>query len=69
MNVTTCCAGDVVLTCNTDGYLGWKTSNELDEEFWKAASRCEPSKSDKNPTVVEVKTEHGYHIIMVHNRK
>lgn len=50
------------------GSLGWKIRGSLDAAFEKAAYELEPS-TTANPKYVEVKTGHGYHIIMVEGRK
>ncbi|MCJ1312489.1 Peptidyl-prolyl cis-trans isomerase pin4 [Agyrium rufum] len=50
------------------GNLGWKIRGSLDAAFEKAAYDVEPS-TTANPKYVEVKTGHGYHIIMVEGRK
>ncbi|KAI4261203.1 MAG: hypothetical protein L6R42_003596 [Xanthoria sp. 1 TBL-2021] len=50
------------------GSLGWKTRGALDAAFEKAAYDLEPS-TTANPKYVEVKTGHGYHIIMVEGRR
>ncbi|KAL9122431.1 MAG: hypothetical protein Q9187_001012 [Circinaria calcarea] len=50
------------------GSLGWKIRGSLDATFEKAAYDLEPS-TTANPKYVEVKTGHGYHIIMVEGRK
>ncbi|MCJ1256406.1 Peptidyl-prolyl cis-trans isomerase pin4 [Lignoscripta atroalba] len=50
------------------GSLGWKVRGSLDNAFEKAAYDLEPSTTG-NPKWVEVKTGHGYHIIMVEGRK
>ncbi|MCJ1372588.1 Peptidyl-prolyl cis-trans isomerase pin4 [Loxospora ochrophaea] len=50
------------------GSLGWKVRGSLDAAFEKAAYDLEPSTTG-NPKFGEVKTGHGYHIIMVEGRK
>ncbi|KAI9703628.1 MAG: Peptidyl-prolyl cis-trans isomerase pin4 [Candelina mexicana] len=50
------------------GSLGWKVRGSLDAAFEKAAYELEPSTTG-NPRFVEVKTGHGYHVIMVEGRK
>ncbi|KAI4099303.1 MAG: hypothetical protein LQ345_007485 [Seirophora villosa] len=50
------------------GSLGWKTRGALDAAFEKAAYDLEPS-TTASPNFVEVKTGHGYHIIMVEARR
>ncbi|KAL8993328.1 MAG: hypothetical protein Q9169_006433 [Polycauliona sp. 2 TL-2023] len=50
------------------GSLGWKTRGALDAAFEKAAYDLEPS-TTASPKFVEVKTGHGYHIIMVEGRR
>ncbi|KAI4099583.1 MAG: hypothetical protein LQ339_005881 [Xanthoria mediterranea] len=50
------------------GSLGWKTRGALDAAFEKAAYDLEPS-TTANPKYAEVKTGHGYHIIMVEGRR
>ncbi|KAL8770218.1 MAG: hypothetical protein Q9209_004060 [Squamulea sp. 1 TL-2023] len=50
------------------GSLGWKTRGALDAAFEKAAYDLEPS-TTANPKFVEVKTGHGYHVIMVEGRR
>jgi len=63
----------VMLGCVADQYflggsLGWKTRGALDVAFEKAAYELEPSTTG-NPKYTEVKTGHGYHIIMVEGRR
>ncbi|KIW97295.1 peptidyl-prolyl cis-trans isomerase pin4 [Cladophialophora bantiana CBS 173.52] len=50
------------------GSLGWKTRGSLHGDFEKVAYELEPS-TTANPKYAEVKTSHGYHIIMVEGRK
>jgi NIMA-interacting peptidyl-prolyl cis-trans isomerase 4 len=50
------------------GALGWKVRGSLHGDFEKVAYELEPSTTSK-PNYVEVKTSHGYHIIMVEGRK
>ncbi|KAI4272865.1 MAG: hypothetical protein LQ337_005005 [Flavoplaca oasis] len=50
------------------GSLGWKTRGALDAAFEKAAYDLETS-TTANPKYVEVKTGHGYHVIMVEGRR
>jgi parvulin-like peptidyl-prolyl isomerase len=50
------------------GALGWKVRGSLHGEFEKIAYDLEPSTTG-NPKYAEVKTGHGYHIIMVEGRK
>ncbi|RSL65647.1 Peptidyl-prolyl cis-trans isomerase PIN4 [Fusarium duplospermum] len=50
------------------GSLGWKTKGSLDPKFEEAAYALETS-TTASPKFVEVKTEFGYHIIMVEGRK
>jgi len=50
------------------GSLGWKRRAELDPAFEAAAFELEASTTTK-PKYVELKTEFGYHIIMVEGRK
>ena len=50
------------------GSLGWKVRGSLDEAYEKAAYELEPSTTG-NSKFVEVKTGHGYHIIMVEGRR
>ncbi|KAJ5526863.1 Peptidyl-prolyl cis-trans isomerase pin4 [Penicillium frequentans] len=50
------------------GSLGWKVRGSLDAAFEKAAYDLEPS-STGNPKYAEVKSGHGYHIIMVEGRR
>jgi NIMA-interacting peptidyl-prolyl cis-trans isomerase 4 len=50
------------------GSLGWKIRGSLDNGFEKVAYDLEPS-TTANPKYAEVKTGHGYHIIMVEGRK
>ena len=50
------------------GSLGWKVRGSLDSAYEKAAYDLEPS-TTVNPKYVEVKTGHGYHIIMVEGRR
>ena len=57
------------MTNRAEGYLGWKTVNDLERGFWDTAQKCESSKTPVNPAVVELRSEHGFHIIMVHDRK
>jgi parvulin-like peptidyl-prolyl isomerase len=46
------------------GSLGWKTRGSLDSKFEEAAFGLDTS-TTASPKYAEVKTEHGYHIIMV----
>lgn len=50
------------------GALGWKTRGDLDPKFEEVAFDLEAS-TTASPKYAEVKTEHGYHIIMVDGRK
>ncbi|EXJ79909.1 peptidyl-prolyl cis-trans isomerase pin4 [Capronia epimyces CBS 606.96] len=50
------------------GSLGWKVRGSLHGDFEKVAYDLEPS-TTANPKYTEVKTSHGYHIIMVEGRK
>ncbi|KAJ5408677.1 hypothetical protein N7509_002560 [Penicillium cosmopolitanum] len=50
------------------GALGWKVRGSLHGDFEKIAYDLEPSTTG-NPKYAEVKTGHGYHIIMVEGRK
>ncbi|KAK0510210.1 hypothetical protein JMJ35_007604 [Cladonia borealis] len=50
------------------GSLGWKVRGSLDAAYEKAAYELEPSTTG-NPKYVEVKSGHGYHIIMVEGRR
>ncbi|KAG9253353.1 ppic-type ppiase domain-containing protein [Emericellopsis atlantica] len=50
------------------GSLGWKAKGDLDPKFEEVAFALEPS-STSSPKIAEVKTEFGYHIIMVEGRK
>lgn len=50
------------------GALGWKVRGSLHGDFEKIAYELEPSTTG-NPKYAEVKTGHGYHIIMVEGRK
>lgn len=50
------------------GALGWKTKGSLDPKFEDIAFALEPSTTN-NPKIGEVKTDFGYHIIMVEGRK
>lgn len=50
------------------GSLGWKVRGSLDAAYEKAAYELEPSTTG-NSKFVEVKTGHGYHIIMVEGRR
>ena len=56
------------LTTNIGGSLGWKTRGALDAAFEKAAYELDPSTTG-SPKWVEVKTGHGYHVIMVEGRR
>ena len=47
------------------GLLGWKSQNELDPDFWKAALTCKEGDWLREP----VKTQWGWHLIMVQGRK
>jgi len=63
----------IILSCVADQYflggsLGWKTRGALDTAFEKAAYELEPSTTG-NPKYTEMKTRHGYHIIMVEGRR
>uniref|UniRef100_A0A0B7JPW7 Peptidyl-prolyl cis-trans isomerase n=1 Tax=Bionectria ochroleuca TaxID=29856 RepID=A0A0B7JPW7_BIOOC len=55
---------DLVLTVMAGGSLGWKTKGSLDPKFEEVAFALEPS-STSSPKFAEVKTEFGYHIIMI----
>lgn len=59
-----------VLTWPEGGSLGWKTKQPwtLKEEFAKVAFNLEPS-SLKNPIIGEAKTDQGYHLIVVTDRR
>jgi NIMA-interacting peptidyl-prolyl cis-trans isomerase 4 len=59
---------DLVLTVMAGGSLGWKTKGSLDPKFEEVAFALEPS-STSSPKFAEVKTEFGYHIIMVSFRR
>lgn len=50
------------------GSLGWKTRGSLDPDFEKVAYEIEPS-TVGDPKYRQVKTDHGYHLIMVEGRK
>lgn len=50
------------------GDLGWKGWGSLLSEFQNAAFELEPS-SLKSPILGEAKTNQGYHIIMVQDRR
>ncbi|KAH5690247.1 hypothetical protein HBI88_167060 [Parastagonospora nodorum] len=50
------------------GSLGWKTRGQLLPEFEKVAYELEPS-TTASPKIGEVKTQEGYHIVMVEGRK
>ncbi|KAH3947508.1 hypothetical protein HBI81_039650 [Parastagonospora nodorum] len=50
------------------GSLGWKSRGKLLAEFEKVAYELEPS-TTASPKWAEVKTQEGYHIIMVEGRK
>ena len=50
------------------GSLGWKTRGALDAAFEKVAYELQPS-TTSSPKIGEVKTGHGYHIIMVEGRR
>jgi len=50
------------------GSLGWKGKGALDPEFEKIAFELESS-TTANPTYRVVKTQFGYHIVMVEGRK
>lgn len=50
------------------GSLGWKVRGSLDAAYEKAAYELEPSTTG-NPKYAEVKSGHGYHIIMVEGRR
>ena len=47
------------------GLLGWKSEGELDPDFWKAALTCKEGDWLREP----VKTQWGWHLIMVQGRK
>mmetsp|Transcript_17851 Transcript_17851/g.24700 ORF Transcript_17851/g.24700 Transcript_17851/m.24700 type:complete len:123 (-) Transcript_17851:52-420(-) len=47
------------------GLLGWKRKTELDQDFWEAALLLPVGEYSKEP----VKTQYGYHLIMVQARK
>ncbi|KAK0389327.1 hypothetical protein NLU13_2902 [Sarocladium strictum] len=50
------------------GALGWKTKGSLDPAFEEIAFALDTS-TTSSPKYAEVKTGHGYHIIMVEGRK
>ena len=50
------------------GSLGWKARGSLHGDFEKVAYELTPS-TTANPNYAEVKTSHGYHIIMVEGRR
>ncbi|KAL2271815.1 hypothetical protein VTJ83DRAFT_1186 [Remersonia thermophila] len=50
------------------GSLGWQTKGNLDPQFEEVAFKLAPS-TVSNPTYERVKTQFGYHIIMVEGRK
>ena len=50
------------------GSLGWKVRGSLDAAYEIAAYELEPSTTG-SPKFVEVKSGHGYHIIMVEGRR
>lgn len=50
------------------GALGWKKRGDLDLTFETVAFDLAAS-TTANPTYAEVKTDHGYHIVMVEGRK
>ncbi|KAL2213471.1 PpiC-type peptidyl-prolyl cis-trans isomerase [Sarocladium strictum] len=52
----------------TGGALGWKPKGSLDPAFEEIAFALEAS-TTSSPKYAEVKTGHGYHIIMVEGRK
>jgi NIMA-interacting peptidyl-prolyl cis-trans isomerase 4 len=52
----------------TGGSLGWKSKGSLDPEFEKIAFELPQSTVDA-PKYDRVKTQFGYHIIMVEGRK
>mmetsp|Transcript_582 Transcript_582/g.1230 ORF Transcript_582/g.1230 Transcript_582/m.1230 type:complete len:127 (+) Transcript_582:223-603(+) len=47
------------------GLLGWKRRTELDPDFWEAALTVAVGDYTREP----IKTQYGYHIIMVQARK
>lgn len=47
------------------GLLGWKAQHELDQDFWAAALTCKEGDWLREP----VKTQWGWHLIMVQGRK
>ncbi|EEB05925.1 peptidyl-prolyl cis-trans isomerase NIMA-interacting 4 [Schizosaccharomyces japonicus yFS275] len=50
------------------GNLGWMTRGSMVGPFQDAAFKLEPSKVDK-PITTMVKTNFGYHIIMIEGKK
>ncbi|KAL1835967.1 hypothetical protein VTJ49DRAFT_5755 [Mycothermus thermophilus] len=50
------------------GSLGWQTKGNLDPQFEEVAFKLSPS-TVSSPTYERVKTQFGYHIIMVEGRK
>lgn len=50
------------------GSLGWKVRGSLDAGYEKAAYGLEVS-TVGSPKYVEVKSGHGYHVIMVEGRR
>jgi len=61
-------SGNLLMSEDTGGSLGWKIRGSLDAAFEKAAYDLEPSTAG-NPKYIEVKTGFGYHVIMVEGRK
>jgi NIMA-interacting peptidyl-prolyl cis-trans isomerase 4 len=61
-------AYELLTCCVIGGALGWKTKGSLDPKFEEVAFALETSTTN-SPKFVEVKTEFGYHIIMVEGRK
>lgn len=58
----------VMLTRLPGGSLGWQTKGSLDPKFEEVAFQLPPS-SVSSPQFGTVKTQFGYHIIMVEDRK
>jgi NIMA-interacting peptidyl-prolyl cis-trans isomerase 4 len=58
----------LAFTHTLKGSLGWKKRGDLDPAFEEKAFELETS-TVADPKYVEVKTEFGYHILMVEGRK
>ena len=59
---------DMFVPLTAGGSLGWKVRGSLLADFEKVAYELEPS-TTASPKFGEVKSQEGYHIIMVEGRR